>query len=232
MSKEVKNQAVSFDVWKTLIVRNPSHKSMRNNFIANRFGTDVVETGEALHKVDELCDETSDEFGFQFGPNERLQFLSDALGVKLGQKAIAELAEGVQDLFLGHLPEHQEPNLIETLDSIAAERDIVLTSNTGLINGEYMRQALRSIGILDKTNLQVFSNEVGAAKPHPKIFGHMAALLGREFHEITHVGDNLIADYYGANAVGMKAVHITSEPVQTDIVTAKTIAEAHEKGLL
>ncbi len=232
MIKKADTKAVSLDVWKTLIARNPSHKSMRNSFVANRFGTDVIETGEALHKVDTLCDDTADELGLQFGPNERLQFLCDALGVKLGQKAIAELAEGIQGLFLDYLPEHQEPNLIETLDSIAAERDIVLTSNTGLINGEYMRQALKSIGILDKTNLQVFSNEVGAAKPHPKIFAHMAALLDREFPEITHVGDNLTADYHGASAVGMKAVHIASEPVQTDIVTAKTIAEAHEKGLL
>lgn len=232
MSKEVNNQAVSFDIWKTLIKSNPDYKPTRDEYIANTLDLETGIIKTALRQADINCDETSDKTGVQFGPVERLESMCVTLGIPLGRSALSAIAHEVQELFLQYPLRLMEPELLETLDNIQANRAIALTSNTGFIDGVYMREALRNIGIMDRTNHQIFSNEIGVAKPNAKIFARTAELLGVTPSSITHVGDNFAADYIGATRAGMQAVYLTDENREDEVVATKTIKEAHDKGLL
>lgn len=232
MSEQVKNQAVSFDVWKTLIRSNPEHKPARNQLVADRFGIDPEIMQVALRQTDVLCDRLTDSTGTQFGPVERLEKIADLLKTPLGVKAIQALAIEVQEQFLLYPVVLYEPDLLSTLDAIQEDNPIALTSNTGFFDGVYMREALDQAGILQRTDHHIFSNEVAAAKPSAKIFAQTATLLGLAPEHITHVGDNHTADYKGATAAGMKAVHLADKPVDNTTITATTIQDAHEKGLI
>lgn len=232
MSEQAKNQAVSFDIWKTLIRSNPKHKPARNELVAERFGIDPQVMQVALRQTDVWCDRLADTTGTQFGPVERLEKIADLVKTPLGAAAIQALATEIQEQFLHYPVVLHEPDLLSTLDTIREDSPIALTSNTGFFDGVYMREALDQVGILQRTDQHIFSNEVAATKPSAKIFAQTATLLGVAPEHITHVGDNHIADYQGATAAGMKAVHLAQNPVDNTTVTAETIKDAREKGLV
>lgn len=53
---------------------------------------------------------------------------------------------------------------------------------------------------------RITAADVGYLKPHPFIFRHALTALGTTAEETVFVGDNLVADIQGAQAVGMKAI--------------------------
>lgn len=220
----------------TLIKSNPDYKPARNQLVADVFGaqnnTERDLVSATLRAVDVDSDAESDKTGVQFGAYERLQRTSERLGIFVTDATLTELSRDVQTLFLEYLVVYNEPNLLDTLEALRQDkRKIALTSNTGFIDGVYMRSALAKAEILDKTDAQIFSNEVGAAKPHQRIFQATARALALPMREIVHVGDNSIADYAGATKAGMQAVYLTSKP--SDIESAyPTIANAYEAGAL
>lgn len=54
----------------------------------------------------------------------------------------------------------------------------------------------------------VYSTGCGAAKPDPEIFHHALAVLEADPESAMHVGDTVAADFRGAQAAGMCAVHL------------------------
>lgn len=232
MSNELAKQAVSFDIWKTLIKSNPEYKPARDKHVAKQLGVETGLVKTALRQADVVCDEKTDKTGIQLGGTERLEAMCKILGAPIARAALSEIADEIQELFLEYPLQLMEPELLSTLDDIHPNRAIALTSNTGFFDGTYMRRALDAVGIGERTDHYIFSNEVGVAKPDPKIFTEAAALLGVAPSAITHVGDNFVADYQGATRAGMQAVHLAPEPVEVGVATTETIKEAYEKGLL
>lgn len=51
----------------------------------------------------------------------------------------------------------------------------------------------------------------GAAKPDPRIYGHLVGLAAVRPEEILHVGDDAIADVHGAREAGMRTVWMNRE---------------------
>ena len=54
----------------------------------------------------------------------------------------------------------------------------------------------------------ILSSEVGASKPHPRMFAEGLRLAQARPEECLHVGDDLKADVGGARAAGMAAFHV------------------------
>ena len=65
---------------------------------------------------------------------------------------------------------------------------------------------LEALDLRDYFSEITISTNVGAAKPHPKIFTNALTINICEPEEVLHIGDSFSADYQGALAVGMKAV--------------------------
>ena len=223
---------VSFDIWKTLVKSNPLYKPARDAYIAERLSAPLDEVRAAVRKVDVWSDEQSDATGVQYGPVERLALIAKQQGIEVSEADLAAMAGDIQELFLEYPLQANEPNLVDTLSGLSERKAIVLTSNTGFIDGQYMRKALDKIGILESTDARVFSNEIGVAKPDLRIFQAAAARLALEMCDIVHVGDNPIADYEGARRAGMEAVLLREDTDAADaVVSAPTIRDAVDRGL-
>jgi 2-haloacid dehalogenase/putative hydrolase of the HAD superfamily len=54
----------------------------------------------------------------------------------------------------------------------------------------------------------IASEDVGAYKPDPAMFGRALAALGLGPGEVLHVGDSLAADVHGAHAAGIRAAWV------------------------
>jgi putative hydrolase of the HAD superfamily len=67
---------------------------------------------------------------------------------------------------------------------------------------------LQRLGIGDLVDTVVYSTGCGAAKPDERIFDFAIRALESTPPTTLHVGDNLEADYHGACAAGMSAVHL------------------------
>ena len=67
---------------------------------------------------------------------------------------------------------------------------------------------LDALGLATFFDAVVCSGEAGAAKPDGAIFAHALAALGVEASEALHVGDSRVADYDGARAAGIEALHV------------------------
>ena len=72
----------------------------------------------------------------------------------------------------------------------------------------YMHQAHIRCGLALCFDVEVYSSEVGVAKPHPQIFRAALDALGVAPECAAYVGDRLRADVAGAQGVGMKGILI------------------------
>lgn len=72
----------------------------------------------------------------------------------------------------------------------------------------FMGPALVERGLSEFFDVQLYSSDVGVAKPHPAIFRRALDALGVAANQAVYVGDRLEADVAGAQAVGMKGVLI------------------------
>lgn len=233
MITESTPDVLSFDVWKTLIRSNPEFKPARNQLVADMVGfNDVDHLTAVTREVDVALDNQSDITGVQYGPNQRLGRIFSALGLSVPDDQIETVATAAQNLFLEYPLQLNEPGLVETLTSLKDKyRGMCIASNTGFIDGFYMRKALEAVGIFDLMDAAFFSNEHGCAKPSADFFGLVIKWAETSPDQIIHIGDNPQADFEGARRLGMRAVLLETDPVtQTD--SAPTVSSALESGLI
>lgn len=213
-------QLVSIDIWSTLLKSNPLYKAGRAEALRSHLGAQSVDIDEfiaLMKKIDDECDEVTEQTGEQFGLTERVRKIYEALPAvqrisELTDLVIFEFDQTALEVLLSNLPKVIEEDLLETLSRIdKLGIKMAVMSNTGFIDGRHMRVVLERLGILPFMSLQIFSNEVGAAKPSKLIFQALVEKSGIGGGYILHVGDNLKADYEGAVAAGLKALYLTNE---------------------
>jgi putative hydrolase of the HAD superfamily len=86
---------------------------------------------------------------------------------------------------------------------------------------------LRGLGIAPFFERVIVSSEVGAGKPHPRMFEAALQAAGVEAHRCFHAGDEEAADVLGPQAVGIPAMRINRPEVTLLDVVGKVCPEAH-----
>jgi HAD superfamily hydrolase (TIGR01509 family) len=81
-----------------------------------------------------------------------------------------------------------------------------LVSNAWPEPGRLIRKHVHELGLAERLDVVVFSDEVGARKPDPAIFLRALADLGVDPMDAMFVGDKLETDVQGAANVGMTTV--------------------------
>ncbi len=94
------------------------------------------------------------------------------------------------------------PPLLERLASSGLELAVVANWDPRLPG------LLDELGVGGRFGHVVTSAEVGFEKPHPGIFESALARLGVEPEAVLHVGDSRRRDVEGAQAIGMRSVHL------------------------
>lgn len=83
---------------------------------------------------------------------------------------------------------------------------VVLVTNTLSRGDQEALEDWRRFGVADAIHGVVSSHSVGWRKPHPAIFERALDIAGAKPSETFHVGDNLIADVWGAHQLGIRAI--------------------------
>jgi putative hydrolase of the HAD superfamily len=110
-----------------------------------------------------------------------------------------------------------EPDAIETLTALR-ERGLKVgvLSNT-IWSRERHEEIFARDGVLDLLDGAVYTSEVPWTKPHPEAFlAAMRAAGATEPARCLFVGDRLFDDVWGAQNVGMRAVHIPHSAIPAD----------------
>ncbi len=97
------------------------------------------------------------------------------------------------------------PDVPEALDELR-RRDLTL----GLISNwdERLPRLLDGLGLAARLDVVIYSQEVGAEKPHRRIFTAALEQLALPPNRVLHVGDRQRHDVEGAQAVGMRALRL------------------------
>jgi putative hydrolase of the HAD superfamily len=117
----------------------------------------------------------------------------------------------------------------ETLQRLR-ERGIrrALVCDTGFSPGRVVRRLLDRHGLLELLEVQVFSDEAGVPKPHPKLFRAALEPLGVEPQAAVHVGDLRRTDVAGGRGIGMGTVRIRDQhDDRTEHPDADAVADSH-----
>jgi HAD superfamily hydrolase (TIGR01509 family) len=94
--------------------------------------------------------------------------------------------------------------LLDALHARGAKTGLV--ANSWPDPGRLLRADAARLGLAERLDAMVFSEEVGSRKPQPEIFLHALGLLGVEPEHAVFVGDGLETDVRGAARVGMTTV--------------------------
>jgi HAD superfamily hydrolase (TIGR01549 family) len=103
---------------------------------------------------------------------------------------------------------HTDPDVRPLFEQLR-ERGIKVgvLSNTMWPRAEHDRILARD-GVLDLLDATVYSSELPWAKPHPQAYAAALKAVGAEADRAVYVGDRMFEDVYGAQAAGLRAVHV------------------------
>ena len=94
------------------------------------------------------------------------------------------------------------PDVVDALEALSCRRLGVISNGSSA----RQRQKLASLGVLDRFAVVVISEDLGAAKPHPRIFQAACQGVGASPSACLHVGDRLDVDALGARDAGLRGV--------------------------
>ncbi len=126
----------------------------------------------------------------------------------LGVASDAELDRFVAAEFAVWEPARQLASTTHALLEALRRRGLKLAvvANAWPEPAQLLRGELQRLGVAERIDAAVFSDEVGARKPEPAIFRRALSELGVPAEEALFVGDKLREDIGGAAAVGMSTV--------------------------
>lgn len=206
---------VSLDIWGTLLGSDPAFKPARNTMLRNAVAPDVPSDrfDAAMRQADRDVDDVCVRDGIDIGFGGRIEATLIALDLPVEAVAgrLPELYAAQESLALAHPPRPLHVELPAAVSALPVP--VVLTSNTGMLPGELMRKLLALAGFGAVPG--VFSNELGVAKPHPRMFEAACDLLAIPAADVLHIGDNPDADVAGAQAAGMTAALVEPDGAST-----------------
>ncbi len=97
----------------------------------------------------------------------------------------------------------------EIIPQLASQYTLGIISDTITTPGTGIKKLLEHYGLLEYFKIFVFSDEIGFAKPHPRVFEIAQEQAGVPFEEMVHVGDRESNDIAGPLKIGMKAILYT-----------------------
>ena len=142
----------------------------------------------------------------------RFQQLVEPLGLPLAHVAVMDRL--YWDTLMAHM--ERAPGVAEAMDELKA-RGFKLGVGTNM-TADYQFEKLSRLGLLDKLDFLVSSEEAGVEKPDPGLFLACARKAGCESSQCVFVGDSLKHDVLGALSAGMPAVWYRPVPKESDAV--------------
>jgi len=160
---------------------------------------------EAFDREPQAFDSYTYQYGVTPDARWRTAMVLQELNISLPPEDIEKLSTHYENLPLKSLPP-LVTGIIEALKVFSSTHGLVMICNTGWYPGRVVRAVLTKHGVREYFQHLFFSNEVGIAKPDPRIFHFALGLLNLGPREVVHIGDSETLDVAGAQKAGMRAI--------------------------
>lgn len=212
---------ISFDLWLTLIRSNPQFKPNRDLLFKNYFKIEkpLDEVASVIRKFDILTNTINEKVCRNFNTSEIYYLILDALDVDVNTVEVNEMEEFyllTEELLMQYKPLLLNQDIPVLLKHLHGEgKSMNILSNTAFIKGSSLRKILEYYGLTEYFTFQAYSDETGYSKPAREMFQYAYDLIQKTgpvaMHEVLHVGDNKVSDYYGATKFGFQSLLITPD---------------------
>ena len=233
--------AVTFDLWQTLLLDNPEQGRIRTRARLEGTGGILAQAGEnySLEQIEQAyrdgvrrCQEIRDahrDVTFLQQVQIFVNFISPRLVERIPNATFRQIAACYSDSFFDH-PPGPHPEGVQVLQSVQdMGLRLGMISNTGMTPGVSFRRFLSEHGMLEYFDVLTFSDEVGFSKPACEMFNLTLAELNSSPAQAIHVGDHIFNDVAAAKACGLKTVWIEGfydRPDRDDPATEPDISVA------
>lgn len=226
-------EAVTFDCWNTLLYEEnwPAAHARR---VAELHRV-AAETGhattpeEATRAFDSAWSRHMELWreGQATGAVEIARWSLEILGIELHRTALDPLVHHWQQASHTHVEALAGSRpLLQRLCSLGIRTALVC--DTGLTPGRVVRWHLERKGLLEFLEVQIFSDEVGVPKPHPRMFHAALEPLRVAPERSVHVGDLRRTDVTGGRRVGMGTVRFRARFDDLEALPeADAVADTH-----
>jgi len=205
---------VSFDLWLTLIKSNPAYKQKRNRLMMEFFSIEMnpQSVDEIYNKCDKVFNKINEITGGNLDAYELWLIFLGELNVdisKLSTHILQQFIDETEKLFFEYHPTLLDANTPKLFKQIVEEGiTISLLCNTAFTKSVFLKKLLALLEIDKYFSFQLYSDEMGYSKPNIKVyqqlFDGVQKIKPITKEQIIHVGDNPIADFFGANNFGIK----------------------------
>jgi len=214
----------SFDLWLTLIKSNPVFKQEKAKYFFEKFNRDkktLQEVTEIIRDIDIMCNAINERVGKNIDTYEMYGMILHRLNYDYSSFTYRDF-ESIHNVLAGkfkiYSPTLYDPNTLDTLIQLKRSgATLSILSNTGFIKGSQLSEILGHIGIKYLFDFEIYSDMLDSSKPNELMFDFLKTYIKKlrihnpvQADEIVHVGDNLNADFKGAQMAGIHAFTINS----------------------
>jgi putative hydrolase of the HAD superfamily len=203
-------KAVTFDCWNTILVDDGARAERMASYFRRIFEENkIFLNAEEIETIfaDELV--LFENYVYSHRKTLNARYRAETIlrlaGIELPEERLLRVAHDCDRMALEVRPP-LVPLVKETLQELSQSHQVGLICNTGFHGASTLRIILGDYGLLDFFHFLAFSDEIGVAKPHIRIFQAALEGLSRPAGETVHVGDSQPADIEGAKHAGLRAL--------------------------
>ncbi len=203
-------KAITFDFWNTLAsdrepvrVREIAAEKMVTHIRGEGTKISSKNMQEAFAECRKLCYSYQEDKGIDLTPKEQLDWILEYFDLKPKPMIWNKLFDDYTTSLLD-IPPRFVDELGSILKELGSKYKMAIICNTGRTPGWVIRSIVRECSLDGFFDAQIFSNEVGVAKPNPYIFEIAARMLNVQNNETLHIGDDIHTDVGGALGAGYR----------------------------
>jgi HAD superfamily hydrolase (TIGR01509 family) len=213
-------QAVLFDLWETLINDRPERAQPRRAWrngavleVLHRHGCQPgVEAVQAALDASSAALARLHDQGKDLEAGGRARLFAGQLeslaGFEPSAAAIQDLEDVITSMPLDIAP-LAAPHAAETVAAVKRRGlATALVCNAGFTTTPALLPMLEHYGLSQYLDVMVFSDQLGVAKPDPRIFGQALKGIDLPAGVCAFVGDNPHTDIHGAQSAGLFAIQV------------------------
>jgi len=224
-------EAITFDFWDTIAVDDsdepkrrqlglPSKAEARIQLFVEHIGTYYPQivpgcAADAYRKANERFRDDWHKHHRTPSVRQRISFAYDCLEIRAEPggypkllREIDTLARSIETMEVRIAPDFT-PQAHWALQTLAQEYTLGIISDAIHTTGHGIRHLLYQHGLGHYFRFMIFSDEVGASKPSPKVFRYATQAIGLPADKFVHIGDRESNDIAGPLAVGMRSILFT-----------------------
>ncbi len=206
---------ISFDVWGTIF--GDAFFSEIEEHYSEDTGTPREEISKSMQRAYEILRERRKEGAIDKGVDPvaySLQLL-EPFGVDIdafkNAMAAALISIDIEKLL--------RPGIREAIEELSKDHPLVILGNVVYWPGAYTRALMNKAGLSRFFRAQLYSDEIGCAKPSREAFSKALSVLAIDDpHRAAHVGDNFYEDFCGAIGANFHAVMFTKDVAEPTVI--------------